>query len=924
MKTQHSDHEQIARAALASMPACVYVYDLIDEHSVFQNRPFGQLLGYTPEESEKFKDGEWRRLIHPDDAARFPAHRERMKAMREGESVLFEYRMRHADGSWRWILSRDTPLTLGPSGATRLIVGAATDITERKRAEVYSHEVQDRQRFLIRLDDRLRELSHPEDVMSTAAELLGTHLAAGGAMYGQVDDGVRYINVERDWTDGHQPSVVGRHYLAAYGPDVINELRAGRTLRIDDTRTDPRVVAAEIAKAYEAVSVRAAVVVPLIKEGTFAAALIVTSGVPRRWSDGEVGLVGDVGERTWSAVERARAEQALRDKNAELQAVLDAVPAAIWIARDSEAREIVGNRASYDLLRLRAGENVSQTATAEADRPTNFCVLDASGQEIAPENLPVQRAARGEEVRAFAERVVFGDGTFVDLVGDAVPLRDDAGAPAGAVAVFVDVTASRRISDALRLSEERFQLAVEGAGAGVWDHDLVSRSFMWSARHFEMLGYAENSFDPTFEKWLERVHPDDRESATAEFTRGKASRTSFRALYRITRADTGEERWIEDSGRYFYDAAGQAVRCAGVIIDATERVRATQALRESEERFRNMADNAPVMVWTSDQTGGVTYLSRSWHEFTGQTVSEALGFGWLAPVHDEEREKITREDLEGNASRAPFQMEYRLRRSDGEYRWVLDVAAPRIAQDGTFLGFIGSVVDITERKQFEDHIRLLMGEINHRSKNLLAVVQAISHQSAKTGESAKEFERRFSARLRALAASQDLLTKRMWTGVPLDDLIRSQVDSELDRSRVFIESDTNLILSPSAAQTIGMALHELSVNAIKHGALSNATGRISIEGRIERDATGAPALQLTWHEKGGPAVRPPARKGFGHVVLDQALKAQLRARVDLDYAPEGLSWSVRVPLANIVSDADSPFRLPRAAPTGQHAAARGA
>lgn len=911
MKTHLSDQQGIAEAVLAAMPACVYVYDLADNRSIFQNRPFASLLGYGDQDIAHLRDGEWRRFIHPEDAERFPAHRERMRAMRAGDSVHFEYRMRHANGSWRWILSRDQPLTVDASGAAKLVVGTATDITEQKHTEERLRESDARQKFLLEFGDRLRVIANAHDVMSEATAMLGQHLGASGATYGQVDDAVEFLDVERDWTDGKAPSVAGRHPLIAYGVQAIDELKAGRVLLLEDTQSDPRTMVREIARAYEAVSVRAAIVVPLIKAGKLAAALVVTSAVPRRWHESEVTLVRDVAERTWAAVERARAEEAVRHNNAELQTILDAVPAAIWVTHDRDARNIEGNRASYEMLRLDEGENLSKTADAAEERPAHFHVLDGEGRELAPDDLPVQRAARGEEVRGFEERVVFDDGDFVDLLGDAVPLRDDIGRITGAVATFVDVTALKRTRDALRLSEERFQLAVEGAGAGVWDHDLVTRSFSWSARHFAMLGYEPESFAPTFDSWRERVHRDDLDAAMEEFAAAKAARRAFRAVYRINRADTAEERWIEDSGRYFYNAAGHAVRCAGVILDATDRVRAAQALGESEQRFRNMADHAPVMVWTSDASGSRTYNSRSWYEFTGQTEEQGLAFGWLDAIHPEERERVGGQDREGHASHAPFRMEYRLRRDDGEHRWMLDVAAPRLDSKGEFHGFIGSIIDITERKRAEDHIRTLLGEVNHRSKNLLAVVQAISHQTAKGGESAKDFERRFSARLRALAASQDLLTKRMWTGVLLDELIFSQVDTELAGARLFIDVDVGVLLSPPAAQSIGMALHELSVNAIKHGALSNPIGTVTIAAKIEHAENDEPYLNLSWIESGGPITYPPARKGFGHVVTSQALAAQLRADVDLDYALEGVRWRLRVPLVNILAADTGPYFSPK-------------
>lgn len=140
-----------------------------------------------------------------------------------------------------------------------------------------------------------------------------------------------------------------------------------------------------------------------------------------------------------------------------------------------------------------------------------------------------------------------------------------------------------------------------------------------------------------------------------------------------------------------------------LVEDISERRRAEEALRESETRFRNMADNAPVMVWVTEPDGYCSYLSRSWREFTGQ--KDGLGFEWLGAVHPEDRVRSDDCFSSANEKREPFQLEYRLKRADGEWRWCIDTAAPRFGAGGEFLGYVGSVIDITERKQTEELLR---------------------------------------------------------------------------------------------------------------------------------------------------------------------------------------------------------------------------
>ncbi|AKQ70245.1 Two-component sensor histidine kinase [Myxococcus hansupus] len=146
------------------------------------------------------------------------------------------------------------------------------------------------------------------------------------------------------------------------------------------------------------------------------------------------------------------------------------------------------------------------------------------------------------------------------------------------------------------------------------------------------------------------------------------------------------------------------------MTDVTARKASQAAMEESEARFRNMADHAPVMLWVTDPTGRCLYLSRSWYEFTGQTEELGLGFGWLDAVHPEDSKRSGDIFLAANARRSPFRLDYRLRRKDGEYRWAIDSASPRFGPDGEFLGYIGSVIDISDRKQVEqERERLLAG-----------------------------------------------------------------------------------------------------------------------------------------------------------------------------------------------------------------------
>lgn len=200
-------------------------------------------------------------------------------------------------------------------------------------------------------------------------------------------------------------------------------------------------------------------------------------------------------------------------------------------------------------------------------------------------------------------------------------------------------------------------------------------------------------------------------------------------------------------------------------------------------------------------------------------------------------------------------------------------------------------------------VNLLMREVNHRSKNLLMLVQALARQTAASG--AKDFQRRFENRLHSLAASQDLLVKNEWKAVPVRDLVMGQL-AHLGRDveRCFTIDGPALRLTAASAQTIGMALHELSTNAIKYGALSDDGGLIEVSWGIMQGAGGAPLYRMVWRETGGPEVSKPERRGFGTIVIGDMVRLGLGGTVVEDFRPEGLVWTVEAPAQNVLQRDD--------------------
>jgi two-component sensor histidine kinase len=233
-----------------------------------------------------------------------------------------------------------------------------------------------------------------------------------------------------------------------------------------------------------------------------------------------------------------------------------------------------------------------------------------------------------------------------------------------------------------------------------------------------------------------------------------------------------------------------------------------------------------------------------------------------------------------------------IRTRDGRERlWTFVSSALGTQSDGRHV-FVIVAQDVTERRAHEEQVQLLLREVNHRAKNMLSVVDAIAHQTA--SREPEDFIGRFSERIQALAANQDLLVQNAWQGVDAGDLVRAQLAhfADLIGSRIVLNNQ-KLRLNSAAAQGIGLALHELATNAGKYGALSTNRGRIDIGWRTDGDN-----LIVSWTESEGPSVSPPKRRGFGSIVVEAMAERSVGGVVHLDYLPSGLTWRLSCPAAN--------------------------
>jgi PAS domain S-box-containing protein len=321
---------------------------------------------------------------------------------------------------------------------------------------------------------------------------------------------------------------------------------------------------------------------------------------------------------------------------------------------------------------------------------------------------------------------------------------------------------------------------------------------------------------------------------------------------------------------------------------AVERAQAEQSLRESEDHYRHAVELNPQVAWTSLPDGRLNRVARRWFEWTGTT---GLGGSWKEGMHPDDHAKTLGEWDRCLATGEPYDVEHRVKRLDGGYRWARSRAFPRRDSKGNIILWYGNTEDIHERKVAEEHQRLLINELNHRVKNTLASVQAIAFQTLRGEAPLAEARSRFEARLMALSAAHNLLTEENWAGASLERLVRDSVEHLGGESGRFDVAGEPLRLAPRAALGLAMALHELGTNAAKYGALSVEGGRVGIEWTLDGER-----LHLEWRESGGPPVAAPKRRGFGSRLIERGLEADLGGAAALHFEPAGLRCEINASL----------------------------
>lgn len=566
--------------------------------------------------------------------------------------------------------------------------------------------------------------------------------------------------------------------------------------------------------------------------------------------------------------------------------------------------------ASRDAIWSWNADGIIDSWNAEAERLFQYSADEIVGKPlfvlVPPERMDRARDAvanllEGGWYEQYETVRVRKDGAPVQVELTVSPIKDQDGKVTGIATICRDVTARLAQEAALRASEARFAQAFQLAPVAMTISTLDEGRYLdVNAAMLEATGYAREEVVGRTAREL-AVYPD-----ADDFTRIRRElekRESFRNMELRLRGKHGDVRTVLLSGGIIEWTGRRCLLTASIDITARKTFEAD--LARSEARYRAAVITGRIAAWETDMVTLTRHWTKEGMELFGIDLPDGRGKVrgpddefWRA-LHPDDKHMMAEFHRTADEQDS-YPCEYRIVRPDGRVLWVS--GRGRVVSrgpDGKAQRVANIVVDVTDRKKAEEHVQMLMREISHRSKNLLAVVQAIAGQTARRAETLGDFRERFGRRLRSLAASHDLLVTKNWQGAPLRELVREQLAAFAERGARLDLDGPDIVLSAAAAQTIGMALHELATNATKYGSWSVPGGRVAIEWQIERGDE--PMLRLAWVESGGPPVRPPVRKGFGHVVFEQMVAQQLGGEVQADYARAGLCWKLTMPLASVAA-----------------------
>lgn len=445
----------------------------------------------------------------------------------------------------------------------------------------------------------------------------------------------------------------------------------------------------------------------------------------------------------------------------------------------------------------------------------------------------------------------------------------------------------------LESSEARHRLLIDSWAQATWEADadgiVVTDSPSWRAYTGqtveEWLGYG----------WLGAVHPKDRFYAERQWREAIIARRPVNAEFRI-RARDGGWRWTNVRAAPVPDTEGRIDKWAGMNIDIDIRKQTQASLRESEARQRALIEGVPQLVWRASHPGHWTWASPQWTQFTGQREEDSRGWGWLDPIHPDDR-GTARAAWSHAVEHGHFEADYRIcAQEEGTYRWFQTRATPIRDGSNRIVEWLGTSTDVDDLRRSQERQQILLAELQHRVRNILGVIRSIISRSDDGERSTEDYVAHLQGRIAALARTQVLLTRTAVTNVDLEQLIWDELLAQVaSDDQVGVVGET-IAISPKSAEVLTLAIHELATNATKYGAFSRASGRLDVRWRVEA-REGRNWLVIVWQESGVPIdTMMPHRQGFGSELIRQRIPYELKGYGSVELKPDGVESHIEFPL----------------------------
>lgn len=321
------------------------------------------------------------------------------------------------------------------------------------------------------------------------------------------------------------------------------------------------------------------------------------------------------------------------------------------------------------------------------------------------EALIIDRLRKGEVVEHFETKRITKDNQLIDVSLTISPVKDSKGKIIGASKIARDITTQKKLEQTIRESEERFRMTIEATKLGTWEYDPSTTTLICSSESRKICGLPEN-VDPTFEMIADHIVEEDKNLFYEEIKSAIDYRNNgrFDMQLRVKRYNDKDIRWLRAQGKVFFSEGLQPARLIGTMLDITDEKMQELELKSSVELFTTMAENVPAMIWMSGDDRYADYFNKTWLEFTGRTQEEESNERWLENVHPDDVQRCVDGYNEAYREQRGHYVEYRLKRHDGQYRWIADNSVPRYNSDGTFAGFISACIDIDDQKNFREKI----------------------------------------------------------------------------------------------------------------------------------------------------------------------------------------------------------------------------